>query len=217
MMKAACGLTAWRAGRQAAGRRPDRARWIGLRWWRGHRQDRRARHQLARIGDSPVRTDLVDEVQLHGADGDRCAARVLRGLPHDTHLLGEVEDLVGTLDDRGLDRRDVQRQLDRLAHPDRAALVQVGIGRGVTAPEVGHDVHEHRCRGGHVILDPGQVADRLERRSRLAPAIGEHIELGLEFRPAGRGVVIGRADVGDDVPGAVVDRPQGGVVDARGP
>ena len=54
-------------------------------------------------------------------------ARVLLRLPDDAHLLGEVEDLVGTLDDRGLDRRDVERQLDRLAHPDRAAFGQVGV------------------------------------------------------------------------------------------
>ena len=85
---------------------------------------------------------------------------------------------------------------------------------GVPAAEVRDHVHEHRGRRGDVVLDAGEVADRLERGSRLPPAVGEHVELGLELAAARRAVVVRRAHVGDHLAGPVVDRPEGGVVDA---
>ena len=79
-------------------------------------------------------------------------------------------------------------------------------------PEVGHDVHEHRRRGHRPVVDPDRVVDRLDRRSGLAPAVGQDVELGLERRVAGAGVA-GRADVGEDLAGPVVDHGRRAVVD----
>ena len=51
---------------------------------------------------------------------------------------------------------------------------------------------------------PIEVVDRLDRRTRLAPAVGQDVELGLELLVA-LGRVAGAADVGEDLAGPVVD------------
>ena len=79
-------------------------------------------------------------------------------------------------------------------------------------PEVRRDVHEHRGRGERLVVDADGVVDRLDRRTRLAPAVGKDVELGLELLVA-LGRVAGRADVGEDVAGPVVDDRARRVVD----
>ena len=79
-------------------------------------------------------------------------------------------------------------------------------------PEVGHDVHEHRRRGHRPVVDPDRVVDRLDRRSGLAPAVRQDVELGLELGVAGARVA-GRADVREDLAGPVVDHRGRAVVD----
>ena len=51
---------------------------------------------------------------------------------------------------------------------------------------------------------PVEVVERLERRSGLAPAVGQDVELGLELLVA-LGRVARAADVGEDLAGLVVD------------
>ena len=107
-----------------------------------------------------------------------------------------------------LDGRDVEREPERVTDADGAALEVVGVGRRVAVAEVGHDVHEHRARRDLLARDAGAVDDRLERRARLPPAVGEDVEPRLE--PLGRlgRVRVGRPDVGDDVAGLVVLRDE---------
>ncbi len=81
-------------------------------------------------------------MELEGTDPDRCARRVLRALPDDAHLLGELVDVVRAADDRGLDRRNVERKLNRLSNAERTSFPQVGVARDVMPAEVGHDVHQ---------------------------------------------------------------------------
>ena len=80
-----------------------------------------------------------------------------------------------------LDRGDVERQLERQPHPQRAALVAIEVGGRVAAPEVGGHVHEHRRRGEGLRVDARDVVEGLERRAGLAPAQAQHVVLGLEL------------------------------------
>ncbi len=96
--------------------------------------------------------------------------------------------------------------------PDRAALELVGLGRDEAATEVRGDVHEHGGGGQRLVIDADQVVDRLDGRSRLAPAVGQDVELGLELLVA-LGRVARRADIGEDLAGAVVHHRACGVVD----
>ena len=103
----------------------------------------------------------------------------------DPEVLRPLEEVVEAVDQPGLDRGDVQRELEGRAEADRAALEVVGLGRREPPAEVGHDVHEHRRRGHRPVVDADRVVDRLDRRSGLAPAVGQDVELGLELRVAG--------------------------------
>ncbi len=151
-------------------------------------------------------------MDLDGPDGDRRAARVRRVLEADPEVLGALEDAVGP-DPRGrLDRRDVERHLDGLAQAKGAPLQPVGIDRRPATAEVGDDVHEHRGRRQGAILDADDVVDRLEGGPGLAPAVLEHVELGLELLVALE-VEAGAAGVGVDLAGPVVDCGEGSVVD----
>ncbi len=124
--------------------------------------------------------------------------------------------MVDAVEDAGLDRRDVERELEGAAHPDGAALGAVGLGRvegaGARRREVGDDVHEHRRRGEGLVVDPDRVDERLDRRPGLAPAVGQDVELRLELLPA-VGRVRGRAGIREDLARPVVDDARGRVVD----
>src|SRR4029079_1776090 len=104
----------------------------------------------------------------------------------------------------GLDRGDVERELEGRPQADRASFEVVGLGGGETTAEVRDDVHEQR-RGGHAsVLDADRVVDRLDRRPRLAPAVGENVELRLELAVPGRRVAR-RTGIREDLAGPVVD------------
>ncbi len=130
----------------------------------------------------------------------------------DPELLGALEQVVEPGDDPGLDRGDVERELEGIAQADGSALELVGLGRHEAVAEVRRDVHEHRRSGQGLVIDADQVVDRLDRRTRLAPAVGQDVELGLELPVALRRVARA-ADVGEDLARAVVDDARGGVVD----
>ena len=151
-------------------------------------------------------------MDLERAEGEgRARDDALR--EHEPELLGDVHHVVGRVDDRRLDGRDVQGELERLAHPKWATLEVVGVGWDVAAAEIRRDVHEHRRRGDRAVLEADDVVDRLERGTGLAPPVGEHVELGLEQFRLGRRVVGRGADVGQDLAGPVVDRDERAVVD----
>ena len=112
--------------------------------------------------------------------------------------------------------RDVEREAQGVAHPHGPALEVVRVGRRVAAAEVGDDVHEHRRRRDALVRDARGVDDRLERRARLAPAVGEDVEPGLELLRRLLGVRVGRPDVGDEVARLVVHRHERAVVEVLG-
>ena len=64
-----------------------------------------------------------------------------------------------------------------------------------------------------MIVEADEVVDRLECGAGLAPAIREHVELGLELLVAGQ-VEAGAAGIGVDLACPVVDRGERPVVDA---
>ncbi len=151
----------------------------------GHLQDRRPRHPLAAVGDRSVRADHVDRVDLDRADRHRHDRHRLRD-PVDTEVLGPVVEVVEAVHDPGLDRRDVEGELERRAEANGAALVMIRLGRDEPAAEVRRDVHEHR-RGGHLlVVDADRVVERLDRRPGLPPAIRQDVELRLELLVARR-------------------------------
>ena len=164
--------------------------------------DQLAGHPHAAVGDRAVRRQHVDGVRLERADahrGDRCGARQVA----QAEVLRPVERVLEALDDGRLDGRDVERELECAAQPDGTPFELVRLGRGVAAPEVGHDVHEHRARGQGLVIDADGVVDGLDRRAGLAPAGGQDVVLGLELLGA-LGRVAGAADVGEHLAGPVV-------------
>jgi hypothetical protein len=118
------------------------------------------------------------------------------------------EQVIRAIDDGRLDRRDVQRELQRIPDPDRASLEVVGVGRRVATAEVGGAVHEHVAGGDRLVIDGDDVVERLERRARLAVALGHHVELGLEPLVLRCRVVVRRSDLRDDLASLVVLRDE---------
>ena len=125
-----------------------------------------------------------------------------------------LEDVLLADDAQRLDGRDVERELQRVADPQRAALLAVEVGRDVAAAEVGGHVHEHRGRRERALVDAGGIGERLEGRARLTPARREDVELRLHLAAdLAALVVVGRADVGDDLAALVVEGREGTVPD----
>jgi hypothetical protein len=112
-----------------------------------------------------------------------------------------------------LDRRDVERELEGDADTDGPAFEVVGVGRRVLAAEIGRGIHQHRARGHRLVVERGQVVERLERRPRLAETAADDVVLRLELLVALGRVVVRAADVGDQLTGLVVDGDEGAVVD----
>src|ERR1035437_7523021 len=115
------------------------------------------------------------------------------------------------VDRGGLDRRNVERELEGLPQAHWPALEAIGVMGYVSAAEVGGDIHEHRPRRHAAVLDTHGVVDRLERRAGLSPhAAGEHVELGIEEVLVGLRwvrnqfpVEVGATRIGEDLAGAV--------------
>ncbi len=168
------------------------------------RDDRRLFDANAAVAKRPVRTDEVDRTSLGDTERDG-GARVLRlGLEGHPEVLRPCEEVIRAVDDGRFDRRDVQRELQRIPDPDRTSLEVVGVGRRVATAEVGGAVHEHVARGDRLVIDGDDVVERLERRARLAVALGHHVELGLEPLVLRCAVVVGGADLREDLAGLVV-------------
>ena len=176
-------------------------------------EDRRLLHADAAVGQRPVRTDEVDRAGLGDAEREREAGIGRLALEGHPEVLGPREHVLGTVERHGLDGRDVERELQRVADPDRASLEVVGIGRRVATTEVGRDVHQHVAGGERAVVDADGVVERLERRTRLAEALGHDVVLRLELRVVRRRVVVRRADVGHDLAGLVVHRDERPVAD----
>ena len=176
-----------------------------------HLEQGGARHLHAAVGDRAVARDHVDGVRLERADAHRQHRRGPRPVL-DPEVLVALEDVVEAADQRLLDGRNVERELERRAKADRAALEPVGLDRRELVPEVREDVHEHRGGGHGLVVDADRVVDRLDRRSGLAPAIGEHVELRLEALRT-LGGVAGASGVGQDLAGPVIHHRRGRVVD----
>ena len=178
-------------------------------------EDRVARHHHAVVGDHPVRADHVDRVVHDGADAHRGNGGLGRG-KHEPEVLHPLELVIEAVDETRLDRRDVERELEGVAHADGAALEAVCLGRipglGARRGEVGDDVHEHRGRRHGAVLDAHEVHERLDRRPGLPPAVAQDVELRLELLGAPRGVRRGPG-VGEHLARAVVDDAARRVVD----
>jgi len=110
-----------------------------------------------------------------------------------------------------LDRRDVPRLADRLAHRHRPVVLQIGVLRPVAATEVGTRVHDDRGRR-RPLLQCGEVVEHLERRARLPQADTGDVELPLDPGIGAR-VVVRRPDVGKDLARTRVERRERGVPD----
>ena len=154
----------------------------------------------------------MDFERPDGHRGDRDSA----GREAEAEVLHPLEQVIEAVDQAGLDRGNVQRELERLTEANRAALELVGLGRDerLLAAEVGDHVHEHRGRVHRPIVNAGDVVDRLDRRTRLAEAFGEDVVLGLELDVAG--AVVGRAAaIGKDLARAVVDYAPRRIEDVR--
>ena len=178
-------------------------------------EDRAPRHEDAAVRDHPVGADQVDRMDDERADALRDhglrAGRVMQAV-----RLRLRELVLDPVQHARLDRRDVERELERLPKTHGTALEVVGLCRvprlGAAGREVGDDVHEHGRRGHPPVVDADEVSQRLDRRARLAPAIREDIELRLEptraMRRVGR-----RPAIGEDLAGAVIQHGSRGVVD----
>ena len=160
---------------------------------------------LATVGQGPVgghevhRPNLLD-AECQGQPGLRPV-----GLEVHPELPGLGEDVVWAVDGHGLDGRDIERELQGAADPDRASLQTVGVTRHIATAEVRADVHQHRARGQRPVVDTHRVVEWLEGRSGLPIALADDVVLRLEFR-AGRGrVVIGAAHIGDQLTGLIVE------------
>ena len=205
-MKAACGLmTCLPAGGTYGGLTS-----LPLAFVDG--QDRRVRDLLAAVGERPVGGHEIDRPDLLHAEGEG-QLRLPLALELHPELLGLGVDVVGRVEGHRLDGRDVERELERVADADGAALEAVGVVGRVAAPEVRADVHQHRAGGDGLVVDADRVVERLERRSGLAIAVADDVELRLEVLLARRGVVVRAADVGDQLAGLVVDRHERAVVE----
>ena len=165
-----------------------------------------ARHQDAAVGDRAVRADQVDRMDLERADGHRhdrpaSARGTTARSPWNVSY-----DAVDAVDDPGLDRRDVERELERAPEPDRAALERRRLGR-VNATRRAKLVATSMNIVAAVIVSssmPVSVDEGLDRRAGLAPAVGQDVELGLELLVALGRVVDAEPDVGEDLAGLVV-------------
>ncbi len=151
-------------------------------------------------------------MDLERADGHR-RARDRAGQELQPELLVLGEQVVHAVDVGRLDRRDVQRELQRVPHSHRTPFESIGVGRRPAPLELGHDVHEHRRRGHGVVVEAGDVADGLDRGSRLAVAGEHHVVLGREVLVLDLQVVVGAAADREDLARAVVDHRTGAVVD----
>jgi hypothetical protein len=165
--------------------------------------DELARHLDAAVGDRAVARDHVDRVRLERSDAHRANGHG-RAWEDEPEVLGALEHVIEAHDQRRLDRRDVERELEGAAQADRATLELVGLGRRVAAAEVRDDVHEHRAGSQRLVVDADGVVDRLDRRPRLPPAVGQDVELGLELLGALRRIA-GAPDVGQDLARPVVE------------
>ena len=112
-------------------------------------------------------------------------------------------------------RRDVEGVAQGVQREHRTVLLDVGVrrpvGRLLGQPELRHGVDEHRGHGGVTRLECRGVRDRLEGRSRLAPAEPGHVELALDPRILAIPIV-DAAHVRDDLAGGRVDGNQRRVV-----
>ena len=73
-----------------------------------------------------------------------------------------LDDLLGADELLDLGDRDVERVLQRVTNPDRAALVVVRVVDLVSGHDLGLDVHEHGGRGDGPGLEAGGVGDGFE-------------------------------------------------------
>ena len=95
----------------------------------GDLEDRRPRHQLAAVGDRAVGADHVDRVDLDRADAHRRDRHRVREQWMPKSFARSIE-VVEAVHDPGLDRGDVQRELEGLPEADRAALAPCRPGSG---------------------------------------------------------------------------------------
>ena len=98
-----------------------------------------------------------------------------------------------------LDRRKIERHLQRLARRDRALVAEIEILRRIGA--VAHrPVEQHCLRVGEALLERERIDEGLQRRARRAGGAG-HVDRAI----AGGVVVIRRADAGANFSARVVD------------
>ena len=152
-------------------------------------------------------------MELLRPDPERETRRRLRYLPADAEVPGHLEDVVDAVHRHRLDGGDVEREHERLAEAERAALEAISVEGRPAAAEVGRHVHQHRRRGECAVVDAGHVVDRLEGRPGLAPAGLQDVPFRVELLVGVGVVVVGAADVGEDLAGPVVEGRQRAVVE----
>ena len=172
----------------------------------------RARHLHAAVGDRAVRAEQVDRVDLERADAHRqdrdrrCSDSVrpkslVRSKTWSRPVM-IVALMAGMLSENWSAERSRTGPRSSLSAwvgmkpPPKLVVTSMNIVAAVSV----------------LSSMPISVVDRLDRRPGLAPAVGQDVELGLELLVA-LGRVAGRADVGQDLAGPVVDDRGRGVVD----
>ena len=170
--------------------------------------------ELAAVGDAAVGRRQVEHVDADRAKRERRDRHLvlLARVPLEAEPLGEVDDHIGADQLLRLCDRDVERVLQRVAHPHRAALASIGVRHAVAVHDLALDVHEHGRRRDDSRLEAGGIGDRLEGRARLPVGLADDVEVGLVLwrRLAEEA---GAADVGEHRAGPIVDGHDGVVVD----
>ena len=149
----------------------------GLRARRAARRPSRSSSMTSRIVWRGIRTPPLAIVAVRADHLDRMRPERADALGHDAGCPGQerrarspwIRSYSWSMPFMmpGLDRGDVERELERAPETHRAALERRRPGSGRTLGpgrrEVGDDVHEHR-RGRHrLVVDAGQVHERLDR------------------------------------------------------
>ena len=158
------------------------------------------RRRFAAAGEAGIKPREVGERDPEAAEADGEAdRRILRQRDLGAGAMQAGEE--GRRADVGqeLDRRQVERLLQRLARRHRALIAESEVLRRIGA--VAHrPVEQHRLRMGEPLLERQRIDEGLQRRARRARR-ARHVD-----RAVARGVVIvGGADAGADLARGIVD------------
>ena len=149
---------------------------------------------------SRVEAGDVGQRDTEAAEADREA---------DRRLLGQRDVRAGAMEPREerrrtdvgeqLDRRQIERHLQRLARGHRALIAEIEVLRRVGA--VAHRaVEQHRLRMGEALLERERIDEGLQRRARRARR-ARHVDRAV----ARRVLEVGGADAGANFAGSIVD------------